>query len=75
MSAELGQRLKEQRQRLGISQEYLATLLNREQTAISKMENGARQINVHEFLHWCKALNLSYAEATELLRIAPYDHE
>ena len=70
---ELGRRLREHRKRLGLSQNYLADLLNRDQTAISKMEQGRRIVSVSEFLLWCKALNLSAEAVWELIQIGPYE--
>lgn len=71
----LGKRLLDHRQRLGLSQNYLAELLNRDQTYVSKMENGRRQITVVDFLTWCKALNLSAETMLEVLKIGPYENE
>ena len=68
----LGKRLQVKRKELGISQQFLAELLHREQTSISKMEKGLRQISVVEFLNWSKALNLSVEEMTSILKIGPY---
>lgn len=75
MELELGKSLRRKREELGISQEYLAQLLYRDQTSISKMEKGLRQISVIDFLHWCKALDLSLSDVVELLRLGPYKDE
>ena len=73
IEAELGRRLRDHRKSLGISQSYLADLLNRDQTAISKIEQGNRQVSVSEFLLWCKALNLNAEKVWELIQVGPYE--
>ncbi len=75
LDKELGLRLQAARKKLGISQSYLADMLHRDQTAISKMECGARQMSVPDFLTWCKALNLPLEQVVELLKIGPYKNE
>lgn len=75
LDQELGLRLQAARKNMGISQSYLADLLHRDQTAISKMECGARQVTVPDFLMWCKSLNLSLEQVSELLKIGPYKDE
>jgi transcriptional regulator with XRE-family HTH domain len=64
---ELGRRLAEHRRRLAISQDYLSTILRRDQTFVSKIETGKRALPVFELLRWCKALNLSAHEITDLV--------
>lgn len=75
LDEELGFRLQAERKKLGISQSYLAGLLHRDQTSLSKMENGSRQISVSDFLTWCKAMNLTWDDAMELLKIGPFQSE
>lgn len=72
LEQELGRRLREHREHLGITQGYLADFLNRDQTSVSKMEQGLRQIGAVELLCWCKALNLNRVQLSELLMIGPY---
>jgi transcriptional regulator with XRE-family HTH domain len=62
----LGKRLAEVRRSLAISQEYLATMLRKDQTFVSKVETGKRSLTVHDFVGWSKALNLSEQELSEL---------
>ena len=71
----LGGRLLLERQKIGISQNYLGELLNRDQTYVSKIEKGRRQITVIDFLAWCRALNLSLETTVNLLKIGPYQNE
>ena len=62
----LGKRLAEFRRSLSISQDYLATMLRKDQTFVSKVETGKRSLTVHDFIGWINALNLSEQEITEL---------
>lgn len=75
LNTELGHRLRSEREKLGLSQSYLADLLNRDQTSISKMEKGLRQISVSEFIIWCNTLNLSLEQIIQLIQIGPYKNE
>jgi transcriptional regulator with XRE-family HTH domain len=63
----LGIRLAEYRRGLGISQEYLADILRRDQTFVSKVENGKRALPVFEFIRWTEALNMSDPEILDLV--------
>ena len=72
LEQELGKRLRKHRERLGISQSYLADILNRDQTSVSKMEQGVRQVGAVELLLWSRALNLDHTELAELISIGPY---
>ncbi len=63
---ELGRTLAEYRRDLRISQDYLSSILRRDQTFVSKMENGKRAITLFDFLRWGKALNLGHSEMMEL---------
>jgi transcriptional regulator with XRE-family HTH domain len=44
-SAELGQRIRVARERLGLSQEELATLIKRDQRGVSEYERGQRRLS------------------------------
>ena len=66
---ELGARLKLERQRLGLSQAYLADLLNHDQTYVSKVETGNRQLTVVDFCSWCRVLNLSVEKQIGLMNL------
>lgn len=63
---ELGRRLADHRKRLAISQEYLGTMLRRDQTFVSKIETGKRTLSVFEFVRWAKALNLRESDLRDL---------
>lgn len=64
---ELGRSLADLRRRLSISQEYLAEILRRDQTFISKIETGKRTLSVQEFIRWTKALNLTSKDVLNLM--------
>jgi transcriptional regulator with XRE-family HTH domain len=63
----LGRHLAAARRKLNLSQNYLAEILRRDQTFVSKVENGRRTLSLREFLGWIEALNLSKAETDALL--------
>lgn len=64
---ELGRNLAARRRDLGISQDYLSSILRRDQTFVSKLETGKRSITLFEFLRWSRALNLGLPETMEIL--------
>ena len=64
---ELGRRLAEHRKALAISQDYLGTILRRDQTHVSKIESGKRTLSVFELSRWAKALNLTPVHLTTLI--------
>jgi transcriptional regulator with XRE-family HTH domain len=64
---ELGRRLGEHRKSLGVSQEYLGVMLQRDQTYISKIETGKRSLSAYELVRWSKALNLPGTEVNDLI--------
>lgn len=64
---QLGRVFSSRRRDLSLSQEYLATILRRDQTYVSKVETGKRSSTLFEFLRWTKALNLEKAEILEIL--------
>lgn len=64
---ELGRILASCRRDLGISQDYLSSILRRDQTFVSKLETGKRSITLFEFLRWSRALNLGLPETMEIL--------
>jgi len=45
---QLGQRIRQARERLSLSQEQLAELVNKDQTAVSEYENGKRKVSITE---------------------------
>lgn len=64
---ELGKYFADHRRGLFISQEYLAEILRRDQTFVSKVETGKRTLSLFEFIRWARALNLSNQEVLPLL--------
>ena len=57
-SKEFGQRIRLARERLGLSQEDLATLVSKDQTAVSEYENGKRKFYVSDLPLFAKALEV-----------------
>jgi transcriptional regulator with XRE-family HTH domain len=64
---QLGRVFSTRRRELTLSQEYLATILRRDQTYVSKVETGKRSSTLFEFMRWAKALNLEKAEIVKIL--------
>lgn len=58
-SKELGQRIRAARERLGLSQEELAVLVSKDQTAISEYENGKRKFYASDLPLFARALKVS----------------
>lgn len=58
----IGKRIKELRNRLGISQEELATLVELDRTYITSVERGKRNISIVNIEKLATALNVSLAE-------------
>ena len=54
--------LREARERVGMTQEQLAGLLNAHQTFVSKCESGVRRVDVVELRSWLRALGTSLVE-------------
>lgn len=54
----LGQRIRQARERKGLSQEDLAHLIARDQRAVSEYENGKRGIAVTDLPNLAEALNV-----------------
>jgi transcriptional regulator with XRE-family HTH domain len=55
----LGSRIRQARERKGLSQEEFARLISRNQRAISEYENGKRKIAVTELPIFAQALDVS----------------
>ena len=67
---ELGQLLARLRESRGLSQEALATQLERDQPFVSKLERGQQRVTVADLLGWLTALGLCVEDvAPELDRI------
>lgn len=58
----LGKRIRELRESEGWSQEHLASLLDVEQTYISRIERGVRCPSVPKLAHIARAFRLSMSE-------------
>lgn len=63
----LGAALGNRRRALAISQEFLAEILRRDQTFVSKVETGKRALTLFEFIRWSRALNLKPEEIMEMI--------
>jgi len=57
--SKLGKRIKELRERLGISQQSLSELLGVSRTAISQIENGERKVSTDELVKLSEIFNLN----------------
>jgi transcriptional regulator with XRE-family HTH domain len=62
---ELRHRLREARERQGLSQKLLAQRMRKPQSFISKIETGERNLDVVEFLEICEAMAI---DALDMLR-------
>lgn len=62
----LGQRIKELRERFGISQQRLAELLGVLRPTVSQMENGERKISADELIKLSRIFNLSVESLLDL---------
>ena len=54
------------RQRAGLSQTALAAELGTDQSTISRVESGARDVDVAEAFAWCEALGLRPSETAQV---------
>ena len=60
-------KLRDARQRAGLTQDALAQRLGRRQAFVSKFERGERRVDVVELRAFCKAMGVSFREfVTEL---------
>ncbi|HLA95952.1 MAG TPA: helix-turn-helix transcriptional regulator [Pyrinomonadaceae bacterium] len=62
ITTKIGERIKELRSRLGISQEALAHLADLDRTYVNSVENGKRNISIENIEKIAKALNVSVKE-------------
>src|SRR5438552_1193699 len=69
--AELAAQLRDRRE---ISQTTLAEELGREQSFVSKIENGQRRMTAAELLRWADALGASFTELSRELRSVWEEH-
>jgi len=58
---ELGQKIRQARERRGLSQEEFADLVKKDQTAISEYENGKRKIAAAELPNFSEVLRVPIA--------------
>lgn len=59
ITSKIGEKIKELRSRLGISQEALAHLADLDRTYVNSVENGKRNISIENIEKLAKALNIS----------------
>jgi DNA-binding XRE family transcriptional regulator len=56
---QIGQRIREERQRAGVSQEWLAQRIGLTRTSVLNIEHGGRQrVHIHTIAQIAKALNI-----------------
>lgn len=60
--------LVEARQRAGLTQRDLATLMERPPSFVGKVESVERNLAVHEFVAWCDALRVDPAKVISDVR-------
>lgn len=58
----LGQRIKEKRLQLGLSQEKFALSINMDRTYFASVEKGKRNISILNIEKIAKGLNISFSE-------------
>lgn len=58
----LGQRIKEKRSQLGLSQEKFALSINMDRTYLASVEKGKRNISILNLEKIAKGLNISLSE-------------
>ncbi|WP_165708148.1 helix-turn-helix domain-containing protein [Pectobacterium polaris] len=59
--------LKSARLKKNLSQEDLASLLEKDQTYVSKFESGIRRLDVVEVFDICKALNINMKDIISII--------
>lgn len=59
--------LKSERVKKNLSQEDLASLLDKDQTYVSKFESGIRRLDVVEVFDICKALNINMNDIISIM--------
>ncbi|MDR2737960.1 MAG: helix-turn-helix domain-containing protein [Puniceicoccales bacterium] len=55
-------RLRAKREEAGISQDELSKMLGRTRTFVSKVELGERRLDILEFIHYARALEIDPKE-------------
>jgi transcriptional regulator with XRE-family HTH domain len=58
-SVVLGARIRQARERQGLSQEELAALVSKDQRAVSDYENGKRKLSAVDLANFARVLNVS----------------
>ena len=56
--SELGQRIRQARERIGMTQEELAEAVERDQKAVSEYENGKRKLSATDLAIYARALGV-----------------
>ncbi|MGH1414801.1 MAG: helix-turn-helix domain-containing protein [Pelagimonas sp.] len=54
--------LRSERKAAGLTQQALADRLTKPQSFVAKVEGYERRLDVIEFLHWCRVLDVDAAE-------------
>jgi transcriptional regulator with XRE-family HTH domain len=70
---QLGDRVRAQRQELGISQEELARRSDLHWTFVGQVERGQRNLSLHNLLRLARGLKIDPADLVQGLK-APRDH-
>lgn len=60
-------KLRAMRKALGASQSDLAMKIGKDQTFVSKVESGAKNLSLVEFLCWVDGLGISKEDASRIL--------
>ena len=63
---EVGERLKQERMRLGFTQNFVAKKLNMTQQQYSRFENGVFELNYSQIIEICKVLDITPNEVFDI---------
>lgn len=58
--------LRSERKAVGLTQQVLADQLGKPQSFVAKVEGYERRIDVIEFIHWCRVLDVDVAEMLKM---------
>jgi transcriptional regulator with XRE-family HTH domain len=67
----VGQRIREERDRMGLTQEALASLVSLTRTSITNIEKGRQKLLLHTFVDIVNALQSSPSELLPEIDISP----
>ena len=59
---EIGEKIREKRTALGLSQDELADMVGTDGNSVSRHENGSREMKISQFCQYAEALSASAAE-------------